>query len=111
MRVFASVLDYQKGKEEERGTPSGVRSFNTSMKLAKAVVQGTQAEEYLKEQIDYVNQKRGLEEGAESSKRIRLENIPSAIDQRKEREAALEAQKAAKNNAKNKVSGNDGPQA
>ncbi len=105
MMVFTSVLDYQKGKEEERSTPSGIRSFNVSMKLAKAVVQGTAAEKYLKEQIDYVNQKRGLAEGAESPKRIRFEDIPSALDQRKEREAAA-ALEAQQNSAQN-----NGPQA
>ena len=87
MRVFASVLDYQKGRESSRGSGENARDFNNSMELAKAVVQGRGAEKYLQEQIDYVNQKRGIDpKDLQNRDRIKLQNIESAIDRRDELE-------------------------
>ena len=62
------------------------------------LVQGTPAEKYLQEQIDYVNQARGIDPASESPKKVKLENIPSALDTQKAREAQEAEKKAAKNN-------------
>ena len=87
MNVFSAVIDYQKGKETKRGSTAGKEAFNTSMELAKAVVQGTGAEKYLQEQVDYVNQKRGIAPNQQHRNKIIMNDIPSAIDKRKAIEA------------------------
>ena len=87
MDVFSAVIDYQKGKETKRGSTAGKEAFNTSMELAKAVVQGTGAEKYLQEQVDYVNQKRGIAPNQQHRNKIIMNDIPSAIDKRKAIEA------------------------
>ena len=93
MEVFSTVLDYQKGKETKRGSTSGEVSFNTSMELAKAVVQGTGAEKYLQEQVNYVNQKRGIAPEQQHRNKIIMNDIPSAVNQRKAQEEAAAAPK------------------
>ena len=93
MAVFSSVLDYQKGKEK-RGSSAAERSFNESMELAKAVVQGSKAEKYLQDQVDYVNKKRGIDPQVSNHRdRITVEKIDSALDKVKAEEAAKEQKK------------------
>ena len=81
MEVFAAVLDYQNGNEVPKNSAAKA-SFDTSMELAKAVVQGTGAKKYLQEQINYVNAKREVDP---RSKKLTYDGIHSAIDARKEK--------------------------
>ena len=100
MQLFTSVIDYQNGMENAKGRADR-RDFDASMKLAKAAVEGTcGADKYLKEQIAYVNQKRGIAENVQSPRKISYENIPSAITQQKQTEAEAAQKEAQKKGLK-----------
>ena len=74
-------------KKETASTDKKPATPLTHEELAKAVVQGRGAEKYLQEQIDYVNQKRGIDpKDLQNRDRIKLQNIESAIDRRDELE-------------------------
>ncbi len=56
MEAMASILEYQKGKEQVRFWEGGRQRFNQSMELAMSLCGGSKAEVYLSTQINKVNE-------------------------------------------------------
>ena len=99
MSLFSAAREYQKGREKDTD-----EAFETSMELMKIVTEGTKAEKYLKEQIDIINQKRGIgPEQVQNKKRLDIEKVYSwkdhflgdLIEENKQRENAEKAREQA----------------
>ncbi len=81
MEAMASILDYQKNKEEVRFWGGGKERFDQSMELAMSLCGGTGAEVYLTTQINKVNEIRRLSGDSEMVNKEQITNQKLALGQ------------------------------